>query len=147
VVFICNPNNPTGTIVSARDLDAFVMQAPARVLVVIDEAYFELVNSPDHPASLRYVREGRKNVIVLPTFSMVYGIAGIRLGYGIGEPEALNPLWTVSDCANKAPRHSDRYAGMPAVADATLSEKDKKVSRRATSRRSEVFSPCSNMER
>ena len=97
VVFVCNPNNPTGTIVTARDLDAFVTQVPARVLVVIDEAYYEFVDSPDYPDALRYVREGRKNVIVLRTFSKVYGIAGIRLGYGVGEPEALNPLWTASD--------------------------------------------------
>ena len=85
------PTIPTGTIVTGRDLDAFVTQVPARVLVVIDEAYYEFVDSPDYPDALRYVREGRKNVIVLRTFSKVYGIAGIRLGYGIGEPEALNP--------------------------------------------------------
>lgn len=91
-------------------------------------------DSPDYPDSLRYVREGRKNVIVLRTFSKVYGIAGIRLGYGIGEPEALNPLWTASDCANKASRQSDHSAGMPAVADVMLPENGKKASRIVLSR-------------
>jgi histidinol-phosphate aminotransferase len=92
VIFVCNPNNPTGTIVLADDVQRFMECVPDDVLVVFDEAYYELVASDAYPDSLAYVREGRDNVILLRTFSKVYGMAGIRLGYGIASPEMLAPL-------------------------------------------------------
>ena len=70
---------------------------PAGVLVVFDEAYYEFVDSVEYPDSLRYVREGRKNVMVLRTFSKVYGIAGIRLGYGMAFPEVMAALQAVRE--------------------------------------------------
>ena len=91
VVYLGNPNNPTGTMFTARDLDRFLDAIPARVLVVLDEAYYEYVQRPDYSHSVDYVRAGR-NVLVLRTFSKVYGLAGIRLGYGLGHPELIEAL-------------------------------------------------------
>jgi histidinol-phosphate aminotransferase len=96
-IFICNPNNPTGTIVTAKEVESFVAQVPEDVLVVFDEAYCDLVASDEYPETIAYVREGRENVILLRTFSKVYGLAGIRLGYGIAMPGVLAPLNQVKE--------------------------------------------------
>ncbi len=82
LVFICNPNNPTGAYVHGEAVDAFLDRVPDDVLVVFDEAYYEYVSAKDFPDSLSYVRQGR-NVVVLRTFSKIYGLAGLRIGYGI----------------------------------------------------------------
>ncbi len=97
VVFVCNPNNPTGTIVTGDAVDAFMARVPDDVLVVFDEAYYELVDSDDFPDTLAYVRQGRRNVLVMRTFSKAYGLAGVRLGYGVGVPEVLGPLNRVKE--------------------------------------------------
>lgn len=97
LIFICNPNNPTGTIVTADEVAAFMRRVPDHVIVVFDEAYYEFVDSPDYPDGLSYVKNGHHNVVVLRTFSKAYGIAGIRLGYGIAQPELLAPLRTASE--------------------------------------------------
>ena len=87
LVFITNPNNPTGTIVSRKALESFLDSVPEHVIVVLDEAYFEYAaNDPDYPNGLDYVRLGR-NVVVLRTFSKAYGLAGHRIGYGAMKPE------------------------------------------------------------
>ncbi len=82
MVFIANPNNPTGTMVDAAAIDGFMERVPDHPLVVFDEAYIELLPEDRQPDTLRYVREGRK-VCVLRTFSKTYGLAGLRIGYGI----------------------------------------------------------------
>jgi histidinol-phosphate aminotransferase len=93
LIFVCNPNNPTGTIVTADEVSEFMPRVPDHVIVVFDEAYYEFVDSPDYPDVLAYVTSGRyPNAVVLRTFSKAYGIAGIRLGYGIAQPELLAPL-------------------------------------------------------
>jgi histidinol-phosphate aminotransferase len=92
LVFVCNPNNPTGTIVTAAEVEAFMSCVPDNVLVVFDEAYYELVDSDDYPDTFEYLRQGRENVIIMRTFSKVYGLAGIRLGYAVGLPSVLAPL-------------------------------------------------------
>ena len=97
LIFVCNPNNPTGTIVTTDEVAAFMEKAPDHVLVVFDEAYYELVASDEYPDTLQYIREGRDNVMILRTFSKVYGMAGIRLGYGIASPEILAPLNRVKE--------------------------------------------------
>jgi histidinol-phosphate aminotransferase len=91
VVYIANPNNPTGRMVAADDMDRFLDALPPRVLVVLDEAYYEYVREPGYSRSVDYVRNGR-NVLVLRTFSKVYGLAGLRLGYGMGNPELIEAL-------------------------------------------------------
>ena len=97
IIFVCNPNNPTGTMVTAAEVDQLIATVPERVVVVLDEAYWEFVDSDQFPDSLRYVREGRKNVLMLRTFSKIYGMAGLRLGYGVACSELLNALQTVSE--------------------------------------------------
>lgn len=95
IVYVCNPNNPTGTIVAAAELARFLKELPDETLLVLDEAYCEMVDSPEFPDGLGLVREGRKNVIVLRTFSKVYGLAGIRLGYGFAHRDTLAPMFKV----------------------------------------------------
>lgn len=80
LVFIANPNNPTGTMVGQEALDRFMDQLPPHVVAVFDEAYYEFPDNP--PDTLKYVREGR-NVCVLRTFSKIHGLAGLRVGYGL----------------------------------------------------------------
>ncbi len=91
LLFICNPNNPTGTMVPADDVATLVERIPPHVIVVFDEAYYEYVRSSQFPDSMAYVKQGR-NVIVLRTFSKIYGLAGLRIGYGITTPEITNFL-------------------------------------------------------
>ncbi len=87
IVFITNPNNPTGTIVGREALERFLDQVPDRVIVALDEAYFEYAaHYPEFPNGLDYVRQGR-NVVVLRTFSKAYGLAGLRIGHGVMRPE------------------------------------------------------------
>jgi histidinol-phosphate aminotransferase len=88
-IFIANPNNPTGTLVSQQQIDRFMAKVPDHVVVVFDEAYYEFLDNP--PDTLKYVREGR-NVVVLRTFSKIQGLAGLRIGYGIGNPELMGVL-------------------------------------------------------
>jgi histidinol-phosphate aminotransferase len=97
LVIVCNPNNPTGTIVTAAEVDGFMKRVPDHVLVVFDEAYFELVASDRFPDTLRYVWDGRENVMVMRSFSKAYGLAGVRLGYAIAAPEILAALHRVRE--------------------------------------------------
>jgi len=87
IVFICNPNNPTGTIVTRDEVEAFMAKIPQDVVVVMDEAYYELVRDRDYPDGIDYIN-GERPVVVFRTFSKVYGLAGCRIGYGIA-PEFL----------------------------------------------------------
>ncbi len=89
LVFIANPNNPTGTLVGQEALDRFMDRLPDHVVAVFDEAYYEFLE--DAPDTLKYVREG-KNVCVLRTFSKAYGLAGLRIGYGIASPQVASVL-------------------------------------------------------
>ncbi|MCX7856125.1 MAG: histidinol-phosphate transaminase [Anaerolineae bacterium] len=97
IVFVCNPNNPTGTIVTADEVSAFMARVPESVLVVFDEAYYEFVHTDEFPDTLAYIREGRQNVMTIRTFSKIYGLAGVRLGYAVAQPEVLAPLLKVKE--------------------------------------------------
>jgi histidinol-phosphate aminotransferase len=90
VIYICNPNNPTGTCTPRQDIEYAVANAPKDAILLIDEAYIHLC---DAPRSLDFVKEG-KNVIVLRTFSKLYGMAGIRMGFAIGRPDLLKQIST-----------------------------------------------------
>jgi histidinol-phosphate aminotransferase len=91
VVFVANPNNPTGTVVTKEELTAFVNRIPADALLVLDEAYIEFL---DQPANfIPEILQGRKpNLILMRTFSKIYGLAGLRIGYGIAQPELIGAL-------------------------------------------------------
>ena len=87
LVYLANPNNPTGTMFAADAFDAFLARVPDSVVIVLDEAYYEYVERTDYSRSVERVHQGR-NLVVLRTFSKVYGLAGLRIGYAIG-PAAL----------------------------------------------------------
>ena len=90
-LFVANPNNPTGTIAPRDDMVRLLNEVPPSVLLVIDEAYFEFLNDPVD--FLPLIRSGaRENLILLRTFSKIYGLAGLRLGYGIGHPDLIQTL-------------------------------------------------------
>jgi histidinol-phosphate aminotransferase len=82
IVFLCNPNNPTGTIYRRAEFEEFLGKVPPEVLVVLDEAYFEFVTDPAYPDGLRYF-DGERPIVVLRTFSKIYSLAGLRIGYGV----------------------------------------------------------------
>lgn len=86
IVFIANPNNPTGTMNTVAEMERLLSRVPDHVLVAVDEAYCEYVTHADYPDSLHYLQEG-KNMLALRTFSKIYGLAGLRIGYGITKPE------------------------------------------------------------
>lgn len=93
LIYLCNPNNPTGTFFSRRSFDRFMERVPPRVLVILDEAYFEFAQGlADYPDSMDYRHD---NVITLRTFSKAYGLAGFRIGYGFGHPDLIASLWKV----------------------------------------------------
>ncbi len=106
IVFICNPNNPTGSMIDNDALYNFVEKVPDDILIVFDEAYAEIAMQ-EMPNTLKYVRE-KKNVIILRTFSKAYGLAGLRIGYGIAKPEIIEFLnkprqpFNVNSMAQKA---------------------------------------------
>lgn len=89
-IFIANPNNPTGTLVSQEQIERFMARVPPHVVVVFDEAYYEFLDEP--PDTLKYVREGRDNVVVLRTFSKIQGLAGLRIGYGLASKNMIEVL-------------------------------------------------------
>ena len=91
VIFIANPNNPTGTMVAKDETERLMARVPEDVIVVFDEAYYEYVERPDYPQTLPYVEEGR-NVIITRTFSKIYGLAGLRIGYGIAKPATIEMM-------------------------------------------------------
>jgi len=88
LVFLCNPNNPTGTMVNAAELTRFLAAVPDSVVVVIDEAYVDYVTAPDFPRSIE-LRHSGPPVIILRTFSKLHGLAGLRIGYGIARRELI----------------------------------------------------------
>ena len=91
LVYICNPNNPTGTLTASKDLDAWIAEAPERVLFAVDEAYYEFVNDPAYWSAEKWIATHR-NVFVVRTFSKIYAMAGMRLGYAVAHPEAAARL-------------------------------------------------------
>jgi histidinol-phosphate aminotransferase len=90
MVFICNPNNPTGTVVSKKEFDEFLKSLPPEIVVVVDEAYIEFVRDPNCLNSMDYQNEDRP-LVTLRTFSKAYGLAGLRIGYGV-MPKELSEL-------------------------------------------------------
>lgn len=92
LVAICNPNNPTGTMVTQEAIDTFIEKLPDHVVAVFDEAYYEVMPEENKPNVLKHIRAGKENVLVLRTFSKAYGLAGLRIGYAIGHPELINLL-------------------------------------------------------
>lgn len=91
IVYVCNPNNPTGLLVDPVEIRAFIDVMPSRTTVVVDEAYIELTEAPTKNSVVDQVGAG-KNVLVTRTFSKIYGMAGLRIGYGLGRPDVIRRL-------------------------------------------------------
>src|SRR5256714_6801350 len=89
LIFIANPNNPTGTLAGQDELDRFMERVPPQIVVVFDEAYYEYLDTP--PDTLRFIRAGR-NVVTLRTFSKIQELASLRVGYGISRPELIQVM-------------------------------------------------------
>jgi histidinol-phosphate aminotransferase len=115
LVYLCVPNNPTGTTNTRAELDAYFERVPGHVLTVLDQAYLEYIEDPDYPDGIaEYFREGRR-VFVLRTFSKIYGLAGQRVGYGVGDEELVREV-------GKVRRAFDVTSAGQAAALASLSE-------------------------
>ena len=92
LVYIATPNNPTGTMTTRSQLDAYFERVPEHVLTVLDQAYFEYIDRPDYPDGVaEYAKAGRR-VLVLRTFSKIYGLAGLRVGYGVGPVDVIEAI-------------------------------------------------------
>jgi histidinol-phosphate aminotransferase len=130
LIFVCNPNNPTSTVVDPDALARFIQAVPPHILIAIDEAYVEYIRDDMAPASLDLVRI-HSNVVVLRTFSKAYGLAGLRIGYAVGHPDLITALdkvyvpFTVSSLAQAA-----AIASL-AAADELLARTDALVAERA----------------
>ena len=94
LIVIANPNNPTGTILRRQELDAFMKKVPDHALVILDEAYFEYVDDSGYPDALQYMSSGPP-VLILRTFSKVFGLAGLRIGYGLAPRDVIDTLYKV----------------------------------------------------
>lgn len=124
IVFIANPNNPTGTINTKEEFDRFMEAVPDGVLVVVDEAYYEYVTDPSYADSMKHLRAGR-DVLVLRTFSKIYGLAGLRIGYGITKREIADEMNKI-----RAPFNTNslaQAAALSALSDAGHVELSKKI--------------------
>lgn len=110
LVYLDNPINPLGTIVTKKEFAEFMAQIPERVLVILDEAYAEYITSRDYPRGLDYYNQNY-NILVLRTFSKIYGLAGLRIGYGFARPEIIQTLMKV-----RLPFNANRAAQTAALA-------------------------------
>ena len=122
IVYVCYPNNPTGTLNSRAELDAYFERVPDDVLTVVDQAYFEYVTDPDYADAVDYFKAGRR-VVTLRTFSKIYGLAGLRVGYGIGPAELVTAV-------GKVRRAFDVSAPAQVAALASIGEDDELARRR-----------------
>lgn len=130
LIVVCNPNNPTSTAVEPAALARFVAAVPAEVLVAIDEAYIEYVRAPMVPDSFGLVR-AHPNVVVLRTFSKAYGLAGLRVGYAVGDPTVIAALGKVYvPFSVSSPAQAGAIAALDA-ADELLARTDAVVAQRA----------------
>ena len=136
-MFLANPNNPTGTLVTKTEVDSLLDRLPEQVTLVLDEAYFEFAqDQPDFPNSVDYVNAGR-NVVGLRTLSKTYGLAGIRLGYGFAPP-------AIADAINRAREPFNvnslaQVAGVAALGDDEHVKRTVENNRRGLTRLAGVF--------
>ena len=119
IIYIANPDNPMGTYVTRDEFNEFYSYVPERVLIILDEAYYEFAkDSPNYPDSMSYRYD---NVITLRTFSKVYGLAGIRIGYGFAHESLINNLMKVK--VPFEPSFAAQAAGVAALDDTSFLNK------------------------
>jgi histidinol-phosphate aminotransferase len=100
LVYICNPNNPTGTFIPRDELTAFLKELSPQILVVLDEAYADFADNPSFPQGLDLLKNGQTNLIVYHTFSKIHGMAGLRLGYAAADPALISEMRRIKDPFN-----------------------------------------------
>lgn len=120
VIWVCNPNNPTGTMVTHQEMEQFMSKVPANVLVVLDEAYAEYNMTNEYPDGFALMKN-YKNIILLRTFSKIYGLASLRIGYGIGHAEVIRSINQVREPFNTS--RFGQIAALAAVKDDEFIEK------------------------
>jgi histidinol-phosphate aminotransferase len=123
IVYVCHPNNPTGTMNTRTELDAYFDAVPEHVVTVLDQAYFEYIDDPDYVDGLEYVEAGRR-AVVLRTFSKIYGLAGLRVGYAVGPADLVTAI-------GKVRRAFDVNSAAQAAALASLDAPDELARRRS----------------
>ncbi len=123
-VFIANPNNPTGTMVKRDEVEWFLERVPEDIIVVIDEAYFDYVDDPEYPNSLNYRGLG-KSIITVRTFSKIYGLAGLRLGFGVSSEEIISYMSRMREPFNV--NSLAQVAAIAALDDAEHVKRSKKI--------------------
>lgn len=126
IVFIANPNNPTGTINRKDEFDGFMKDVPDGVLVVVDEAYCEYVTDLEYADSMKQLNEGR-DILILRTFSKIYGLAGLRVGYGITKPEIAADMNKIREPFNTST--VAQVAALAALTDEEHVENSKRINR------------------
>ena len=134
LIFVANPNNPTGTLVSQAEIDRFVDSVPPHVIIAFDEAYQEFLDQPSD--TLKFVRQGRPNVLVMRTFSKIQGLASLRIGYGMGSAELVEILQKT-----RAPFNANGIAQAGALAG-LLDEEHQRATRELTHEGREYLQRC-----
>ena len=140
LVFISAPNNPTGTTNSRTELEAYFADVPRHVLTVVDQAYFEYVEDPDYPDAIEEFQKAGSNVLVLRTFSKIFGLAGLRVGYGVGPADVIAAI-------GKVRRAFDVSSVGQEAALASLADDDELARRRITNRESMAMLAATLRER
>ncbi|MBW5446625.1 histidinol-phosphate transaminase [Cohnella sp. CFH 77786] len=126
IVWVCNPNNPTGTIVTKDELEWFLSKVPSSVMVVLDEAYCEYIDDPAYPDGLEVLNK-YPNVVVLRTFSKIYGLASLRIGYGIGRADVIRAINQVREPFNTS--RFGQAAALAALEDQAFVEECRRINR------------------
>jgi histidinol-phosphate aminotransferase len=127
LVYVCNPNNPTGTMTPRAELDAYFERVPDHVLTVVDQAYFEYIDDPDYPDAIAEHHAKGRRVLVLRTFSKIYGLAGLRVGYAVAPAEVVTAI-------GKVRRAFDLTTQAQEAALASLGADDELARRRSANR-------------
>ncbi|NQS97651.1 MAG: histidinol-phosphate transaminase [candidate division Zixibacteria bacterium] len=128
MIFIADPNNPTGTLLDKDELEAFIKRVPEHIVVVLDQAYYEFIPPEKRLDAHKFIRDGY-NLIVLRTFSKIYGLAGLRVGYGFARPEiiaAMNKVREAFNCSSLA-----QIAAAAALQDSDFVERTLEMNRTA----------------
>jgi histidinol-phosphate aminotransferase len=124
LVYVCNPNNPTGTIVGGDELAAFIQKVPPSCIVLVDEAYYHFVEDPSYKSALEIAR-GRENVVVARTFSKIYGMAGMRLGYAVGSPAKIAAMERCASWDNTS--QAGLAMGLASLADSEVVPRQRRL--------------------